>query len=86
VLVMTPSQDTIRVVQDCADRVIRRVGCTGLEGKELGARRRSISAGKNGTQLVEGYCPFMFLPAAAFMHQAHGLLMKLTRRYPARAA
>jgi hypothetical protein len=30
-----------------------------------------------GIRVVEGECPYMFLPAAGFFHRAHGFLRRL---------
>jgi hypothetical protein len=35
-----------------------------------------------GDAVVEGYCPFMFLPHPALIHRFHGLLMKVAGSYP----
>jgi uncharacterized protein len=39
---------------------------------------------QNGIRLVEGFCPFMFLPQAPFFHRVHGFILKLLGGYPAR--
>jgi len=35
-----------------------------------------------GSTVVEGYCPFMFLPHQGFIHRLHGFLMRLGGSYP----
>jgi predicted CoA-binding protein len=35
-----------------------------------------------GSAVVEGYCPFMFLPHAGLVHRVHRLLMKVGGSYP----
>jgi hypothetical protein len=37
-------------------------------------------------EVVEGQCPFMFLPNTQFFHRAHGVILKMVGRYPAAAA
>jgi hypothetical protein len=32
--------------------------------------------------LVEGYCPFMFLPGTSFFHRVHKFFLRLFGRYP----
>lgn len=87
VLVMTPHSQTLRVVRDCKDACVRRVWMY-RAGKRGGAVSQAavVFCQQNGIQVVEGHCPFMFLPGTAFPHRAHGFLLKLTRRYPAPAA
>jgi predicted CoA-binding protein len=86
-LVMTPYYETIRVVQDCKDAGVRRVWMY-RAGQRGGAVSQDavVFCQQNGIQVVEGHCPFMFLPGTAFPHRARGFLLKLTRRYPARVA
>jgi hypothetical protein len=35
-----------------------------------------------GIRVIEGECPFMFLPNAGFPHQFHGFCRKLLGAYP----
>jgi predicted CoA-binding protein len=86
VLGMTPFYETIRVVRDCAEAGIRRVWLYRAGGKGAVSPEAIEFCKENGIQVVDGHCPFMFLPATAFPHRAHGFLLKITRRYPARAA
>jgi predicted CoA-binding protein len=86
VLVMTPSYETIRVLRDCAEAGVRRVWLYRAGGKGAVSPEAIEFCKENGIQVVDGHCPFMFLPATAFPHRAHGFLLKITRRYPARAA
>ena len=76
----------LRVVRDGAEAGIRRVWLYRAAGKGAVSAKAVDFCRGNGIQVVEGYCPYMFLPGAAFPHRAHGFLMKLTNRYPARAA
>jgi predicted CoA-binding protein len=36
----------------------------------------------HGTAIVEGYCPFMFLPHPALFHRVHRFMTKVTGNYP----
>lgn len=36
----------------------------------------------HGGTVVEGYCPFMFLPRPSLVHRVHGFFMKVTGHYP----
>jgi hypothetical protein len=40
---------------------------------------------EHGIRVVPGECPFMFLPETATFHRLHGLIRKITGRYPRRA-
>lgn len=85
-LLMTSPQETERVVRDCAEAGIRRVWMYRAGGPGAVSRDVVEFCRKNDIRVVEGYCPYMFLPAAAFPHRAHGFLLKLAGRYPAKAA
>lgn len=82
VLVLTPPRDTERVVRDCAEAGIHRVWM------HRGAGQGSVNpeavdfCHQQGIHLVEGYCPFMFLPRTPFFHRAHGFFLRLTGAYP----
>ncbi len=82
-LVMTAAQDTERIVHDCIEAGVRRVwmhrgGGQGSVSEEAVAFCRS-----NGIRLVEGYCPFMFLPGVSPIHRVHRFFLKVLGRYPA---
>jgi hypothetical protein len=74
------------VVRDCADAGIRRVWMYRVGGQGGVSPEAVEFCRKNGIDVVEGYCPYMFLPSTAFPHRAHGFLMKLVGSYPAKAA
>jgi predicted CoA-binding protein len=82
-LLMTSPFETERVVRDCLAAGIRRVWM------HRGAGRGAVSPGavefcqQNGIRLVEGYCPFLFLPRAQLFHRVHGFFVKLAGHYPA---
>ena len=86
VLVMTPSSEALRVVQDCAAAGIRKVWLYRAGGDGAVSEEAIDFCRQHGICVVEGHCPFMFLPATSFPHRAHGFLLKITRRYPLRAA
>jgi len=86
VVVMTPSNEAIRVVEDCAAAGIRNVWLYRAGGHGAVSTEATDFCRQNGIRVVEGHCPYMFLPATSFPHRVHGFLMKITGRYPARAA
>lgn len=84
-LLMTAARDTERVVRDCAEAGIRRVWMHRGGGQGSVSRDAVDFCHKNGIHLVEGYCPFMFLPGTPFFHRVHGFFLKLTGSYPREA-
>lgn len=85
VLIMTASRDTERVVQDCAEAGIRRVWMHRGGGQGSVNPEAAHLCRERGIQLVEGYCPFMFLAHTSFFHRLHGFVLKLTGAYPCEA-
>lgn len=81
-LLMTSPKDTGQVVRDCAEAGIGRVWMH--RGAGRGAVNPEAVAFCKGhdMRVVEGHCPFMFLPNTPFFHRAHGFFLKLTGRYP----
>jgi uncharacterized protein len=85
-LLMTPPAVTDDVVRDCAEAGVRRVWM------HRGAGRGAVSATavaycrERGIAVVEGACPFMFLPGAGLVHRAHGFVARLLRQHPAQRA
>jgi len=85
VLVMTPFHATLQVVQDCAAAGVRNVWIYRAGGRGAVSPEAIAFCMGNGIRVVDGHCPFMFFPETKFVHRVHGLLQKITRRYPAAA-
>jgi len=85
VLVMTPFHATLQVVQDCAAAGVRNVWIYRAGGRGAVSPEAIAFCKGNGIRVVDGHCPFMFFPETKFVHRVHGLLQKITRRYPAAA-
>ena len=79
VLIMTPAAQTDQIVRECAEAGIKRVW--------LGIGAVTASAvefcQKNGISVVDGQCPFMFLPQPMWFHRLHGFVKKVSGSYPA---
>jgi predicted CoA-binding protein len=85
-LIMTPSHQTLRVVQDCIEAGIRKVWIYRAGGQGAMSPEAVALCKQHGIQVVEGHCPFMFFPATGLVHRVHGLLLRLGRHYPAKVA
>jgi predicted CoA-binding protein len=83
VMIMTPSTQTDQIVHDCAEAGIKRVWLYKAEG--LGAVTTSAVefCRQNGMSVVDGQCPFMFLPQTLWFHRLHGFIKKVSGSYPA---
>jgi predicted CoA-binding protein len=82
-LLITSPPETERVVRDCDEAGIREVWMHKGGGQGSVSKVAVAYCRQNGIRVVEGYCPFMFLPNTQWFHRMHGVLLKLTRSYPA---
>jgi uncharacterized protein len=82
VLLMTSPAATETVVRDCAAVGVRKVWMYRAGGKGAVSPKAVVFCEERGMQVVPGECPFMFLPGAAGVHRFHGLIRKITGRYP----
>lgn len=82
VLVMTPARDTESIVRDCAEAGIRSLWMYRAGGEGSVNPAAADFCRSQGIRLVEGYCPYMFLPRTPFFHRVHGFILKLTGGYP----
>ena len=85
-LLMTPPAQTDRVVRDCTEAGVTRVWM------HRGAGRGAVNpvavsyCRDHGIAVVEGACPFMFLPRAGLVHRTHGFFARLFGSHPAHRA
>ena len=82
VLVMTSFTETLGVVQDCAEAGIERVWLYRASGTGAVSPEAVAFCSRNGIHVVEGFCPYLFLPATGLLHRVHAVLLKLGGRYP----
>jgi uncharacterized protein len=81
-LLMTSPAVTDLVVADCAEAGIKRVWMYRAGGKGAVSDKAIEFCRERGIQVVAGECPLMFLPGSGGIHGFHGLIRKLTGRYP----
>ena len=86
VLLMTSPKVTETIVRDCAAIGIPRVWMYRAGGRGSISHRAVAFCQEQGIRVVPGQCPLMFLPNAGTIHRLHGLIRRLTGRYPRRAA
>ena len=73
---------TDQAVHECDEAGIRNIWIykSVTDGQD---HARLVEASRlRGSAVVEGYCPFMFLPHPMFFHRAHRFLMKVTGNHP----
>ena len=84
-LLMTSPEVTEMVVRDCAEAGIPRVWMHRGAGQGAVSPQAVEFCRERGIRLIAGQCPFMFLPESGAVHRFHGLIRKLTGRYPKHA-
>jgi predicted CoA-binding protein len=85
-LLMTSPEATETVVNDCAEAGVRRIWMYRAGGKGAVSTKAVAFCRQQGIRVVPGQCPFMFLPDTAAFHRFHGLIRKVTGRYPRRTS
>jgi uncharacterized protein len=75
-LLMTPPEITDQVVRDCAEAGIGRVWMHRGTGKGAVSQSAIAFCEKQGIRVVPGYCIYMFLPKAGFIHRLHGFFRR----------
>jgi len=85
-LLMTPPAATDRVVRDCKEAGVTRVWMHRGTGRGAVSPTAVAYCHEHGIAVVEGACPFMFLPRAGFVHRTHGFFARLFGRHPAQHA
>jgi len=81
-LLMTPPAATEQVVRDCVEAGVARVWMHRGAGRGAVSPAAVAFCRERGIAVVEGACPFMFLPGAGLVHRAHGALARLFGRHP----
>jgi predicted CoA-binding protein len=81
-LLMTAASATPQAVRECASAGIRRIWMYRAAGQGAVNPEAVAYCRENGMQLVEGHCPYMFLPKTQFFHRLHGFALRVFGGYP----
>ncbi|MCS7314354.1 MAG: CoA-binding protein [Bryobacterales bacterium] len=82
-LVLTHRRQAAAIARDCAAAGVRRVWFYAAVGRGAVSSEALALCRQADLQVVAGYCPVMFLPAAPWPHRTHAALLRLLGRYPA---
>jgi predicted CoA-binding protein len=85
-LLMTRPEISEQVVRDCAAANISRVWLHRGIGPGAASPAAVELCRHHGIAVVEGECPYMFLPAPGLVHRAHAFFRRLSRGKRARTA
>jgi predicted CoA-binding protein len=70
------------VVRECADAGVKRVWLHRGAGQGAVSPEAVALCRERGLEVVDGECPFMFLPDAGFVHRVHRFFRRLGGRLP----
>jgi len=77
--VPTATDDAMR---ECSEAGIAHIWVY-KSGKEGGGHTQALETCRSrGAAVIEGQCPFMFLPHPALIHRAHRFILKVTGTHP----
>ena len=82
-LVITPSGQALKVVQDCAEAGVRRIWLYRAIGRGSVDQAAVDYCDSKRISVIPGECPFMFFRDSGFIHRFHGMVKKLTGTFPA---
>jgi predicted CoA-binding protein len=82
-LLLTGAPDaTDQAMRDCQEADIRNIWIYKTVHDSAGHEQAMEFSRSQGAAIVEGYCPFMFLPQPVLFHRVHRFMMKVTGSYP----
>ena len=81
-LLMTPPAATDRVVRECAEAGVTRVWMHRGGGQGAVSAEAVAFCRERGIEVVDGECPFMFLPGTGRFHGVHRFFRRLSGRLP----
>ena len=81
-LLMTPPAATDAVVRECAEVGLRRVWMHRGAGRGAVSPAAVAFCREQGIEVVDGACPFMFLPGTGLGHRVHRFFLRLVGRLP----
>jgi len=81
-LLMTRPSVTEEVVRECAAAHVETVWMYRAAGAGAVSASAAAFCREQGIRVIEGECPFMFLPDSGFPHNIHGFVRKVFGRYP----
>lgn len=82
VMVLTPPAVTYEIAHDCVEAGVAELWMYRATGAGAVSREAIAYCETNGIRVIPGECPFMFFPQTGFPHRVHGLVRRITGRYP----
>ncbi|RQV99976.1 CoA-binding protein, partial [bacterium] len=81
-LVMLPPEQSDPALRSCLHANVKTVWNRGAEGKRSVSEELVNECTKQGMNLIDGYCPLMFMEKPGFPHNIHRAFAKWFRMLP----
>ncbi|MEW5978919.1 MAG: CoA-binding protein [Acidobacteriota bacterium] len=81
-LLMVPPQTADQVVRDCLESGISQIWLHRGVGQGAVSPQAVALCRQHGASVVDGFCPFMFLPDSGWIHRFHAGFLKVIGAYP----
>lgn len=81
-LLLTKPATTNEVVRECHEAGVKRIWMYRATGTGAVSPYAVEFCAEKGMAVVEGECPFMFLPDSGFPHNVHAFCRKVIGRFP----
>ena len=85
-LLLVPAQRAAEAVRDCLAAGVRKIWLHRGGGPGAASEEAIALCREAGVEPVQGLCPFMALPGAAFPHRLHGAVRRAFGRSPSAPA
>ena len=81
-LLITPAETTNQALAECNQVNIRKIWMYKAVPDQMAQENAVELCRQHGSSVIEGHCPFMFLPNPGLFHRIHRILMKVAGSYP----
>lgn len=81
-LVLTTPEQVLPAVKTCREAGVMTLWLYGIMGPKGLEPAVLDYCHTQEMRVVDGYCPFMFLPQSSFFHKFHGFTLRMMGRYP----
>ena len=81
-MLVTPPAATDQVVRDCAEAGIPLVWMYRARGQGAVSESAASFCRSHEIRVIPGFCPMMFFPDTPWFHRFHGVLLKISGKYP----
>jgi predicted CoA-binding protein len=81
-LIFTSTLITLNIVEELVKKDVKNIWIYNGDDKNKLLKTLAEDLKKKNINIIQGYCPFMFLPGTQFPHRLHGFFVKLFGSYP----